>query len=61
VAIRTEGNEVFILVGSTRFPRDDVVNFHVDVSTSGDGAPMARLDQDASSDFSRYCQAPIPA
>ncbi len=59
VAIRAEGNEVFILVGSTRSPRDDVVNFHIDISTSGDGAAVAGLDKDATAEFSGYWRAPI--
>lgn len=60
MTIRAEGNEIFIFVRSTRSPRDDVVNIHVDMPTSRDSAPVAGLDQDASPDFSRYWRTPIP-
>jgi hypothetical protein len=60
MTIRTEGNKVFVFVQSTRFPRDDVVDFHIEMPTSGDGASVTGLDKDAPTDFSRYWRAPIP-
>jgi hypothetical protein len=61
MTIRTKGNQVFIVVRSTLVPRDDVVNFNIDVATGGDGATMSSLDKDTSADFSWYGRAPIPA
>jgi hypothetical protein len=60
MTIRTESNKVFIFMRSTRFPRNDVVEFHIDMPTGRDGAFVASLDEDAPTDFSRYWRAPLP-
>ncbi|MDR3424128.1 MAG: hypothetical protein P4M13_03490 [Alphaproteobacteria bacterium] len=60
VAIRAEGDEVIVLVRLTLRPRDNVMNIDFDVSTGGDGASVAGLDQDAPSDVSRYWRARLP-
>jgi hypothetical protein len=60
MAVRTEGDEIVILMRLTLRPRDDVMNINFDVSASRDGTSMARLDQNAPSDVSRYWRAPIP-
>lgn len=44
VTIRTEGNKVFILVFAADRPGGDVVEFHMDMATSGDGTPVTSLD-----------------
>jgi len=59
VAVRTESDEVVILVRLTLRPRDNVMNIDLDVSTSGDRAPMPRLDEDAAADVSRYWRTTI--
>ena len=59
VAVRTESDEVVILVRLTLRPRDNVVDVHLDVSTGGSGASVSGLDQDAASDVSRYWRAPV--
>jgi hypothetical protein len=40
-------------------PRHNVMDVDFDVSTSGDGAPMAGLDKDAAADFSRHRRSAI--
>jgi hypothetical protein len=47
VAIRTEGDEVVVLVRLTLRPRNNVMNIDLDVSTGGDSAAVTRLNQDA--------------
>ena len=60
VAIRTESDEVVILMRLTLRPRDNMMNFNFDVSTSWNSAAVASLDEDTPTDFSRYWRAPIP-
>jgi hypothetical protein len=47
VAVRAEGNKVFVIVRSNLFPRDDVVNVYFDLATSGDGAAVPSFDENA--------------
>jgi hypothetical protein len=54
MAVRTESDEVVILVRLTLCPWDNVVNIDLNVSTSGDRAPMPRLDEDAAAEVGRY-------
>lgn len=54
VTIRTESNEVVILMTLTVRPRDNVMDIDIDVSASGDGTTVSGLDEDSPSDFSRY-------
>ena len=60
MAIRAECDEVVVLVRLTLRPRDNVMNIDFDVSTGGDGAPVASFDQDAPADVSRYWRARLP-
>lgn len=53
VTIGAECDEVVILVRLTLRPRDNVMNIDLDVSASGDGAPMSRFDQNTAADISR--------
>ena len=59
VAVRADGDEVVILVSLTLRPRDNVMNISLNVSASGDGAPMPGLDEDATADVSRYWRTSI--
>jgi hypothetical protein len=54
VAISTKGDEIVISMRLTIRPRDNVMDFNFDVSTSGDSAPMASFDKNAPFDFGRY-------
>ncbi len=54
VAVRTESDEVVILMRLTLRPRDNVMNIDLDVSAAGDSATMARLHEDATANVSRY-------
>lgn len=40
VAIRTEADEIVVIVRLTLRPRDNVMNVDLDVTTSGDSASM---------------------
>ena len=60
MTIRAKGDEVIILMRLRLRPRDNVMNIDFDVSTSGDSATVAGLNQDAAPDFSRYWRAPVP-
>lgn len=53
VAVRTEGDEIVVLMRFTLRPRDNVMNIDIDVSASGDGAAMASLDEDSAAQISR--------
>jgi hypothetical protein len=53
VTIGAECDEVVILVRLTLGPRDNVMNVDLDVSASGDGAPVSRFDQNSAADISR--------
>ena len=57
VAIRTEADEVFVLVRLTLRPRDNVMNIDLDVTTGGDGAAVSSLNKDAAPNFRRYWRA----
>ncbi len=59
MAIRAESDEVVIFVRLTLRPRDNVMNVDLDVSASGDRAPMPSLDEDAAADVSRYWRTTI--
>lgn len=59
VTIRTESDEIVILMRLTVRPRDNVMDIDIDVSASGDGTTVSGLDEDSSSDFSRYWRATI--
>ena len=61
MTIRTESDEVVILMRLTLRPWDNMMNFNFDVSTSGNSAAVTGLDKDAPADFSRYWRTPIPA
>lgn len=54
VTVRTESDEIVILMRLTLRPRDNVMNINLDVSASGDSTSMARFNENSSSDFSRY-------
>jgi hypothetical protein len=60
VVVRTEGDEIVVLVRLTLRPRDNMMNIDLDVSASRDSASVTGLDQDATSDFSRYYRTPVP-
>jgi hypothetical protein len=53
VAIRAEGDEVVVLVSLTLRPRDNVMDIDLDISTGGDRAAMAGLNQDHSAEIGR--------
>ena len=59
VAITTKSDEIVVIVSLTLRPRDNVMNVSFNVTTSGDGAPMAGLDKDATFDVSRYWRANV--
>ena len=59
MAISTESDEIVISMRLTIRPRDNVVDFNFDVSTSGDSTSVASFDKDAPRDFSRYWR-PVP-
>jgi hypothetical protein len=44
VAIRAESNEVFVFVRLALGPRDDVMDFNLNVPTGRDGTSVPRLD-----------------
>lgn len=54
MAVRTEGNKIFIVVISTRCPRDDVMKVNLDMPTSWDGASMPSFDQNAALELGGY-------
>ena len=54
VAIRTEADEIVVIVRLTLRPRDNVMNVDLDVTASGDGASMPRLDENATPNISGY-------
>jgi len=47
VTIRAEGDQIFIIVGSTLLPRDDVMNVNFDLATGMNCTTVPRLDKDA--------------
>lgn len=53
VTIRTESDEVLVVVRFAIRPRDNVVKVDLDVSTGGNGASVPSLDKDTPADFSR--------
>ena len=55
VAVRTEGDEIVILMRFTVRPRDDVMNIDIDVAARGDGTAVASLDEDPAAQISRDC------
>ena len=59
MTIRAEGNEVVILMRLALRPRDNMMDISIEVPTSGDRAPMPSLNEDSSSDFSRYWRATV--
>ena len=59
MAIRTEGDEIVVIVRLTLRPRDNVMNIDFDVSAGGNGASMPRLDKDLSPDIRRYWTTPL--
>ena len=61
MTIRTESDEIVILMSLTLRPRDNVMDLSVDVSTSGDSAAMSGFNKNTSTDFSRYWRTRIPA
>jgi len=58
MAVGTEGDEIVVLVRLTLRPRDNVMNIDLNVSTGGDRAPVTSLDENPSTDFSRYWRSP---
>ena len=54
VTVRTKSDEIVVLVRLRLRPRDNVMNIDFDVSTSGDGAAVASLDENSASNLSRY-------
>lgn len=44
VAIRAEGNQIFIIVGSSLSPRHNVMNVNFDLATGWNGAPVSGFD-----------------
>lgn len=61
VTIRAKGDEVFIIVGATSFPRDDVVNFHFDVAATWDCASMPSFNKNAPLNLCGNSGTPIVA
>lgn len=59
VTIGAESDEIVILMRLTFRPRDNMMNIDLDISASGDGTPMARLDENASAQVGRYWRAPV--
>ena len=59
MTIRTKSDEVVILVSLRLRPRDNVMNVAFDISASGDSASVSSLDENSSSDFSRYWRASL--
>jgi hypothetical protein len=59
VAIRTESDEIVILVRLTLRPRDNMMDIGIDVSAGRDGASMPSLDENTSPDLSRYWRTDI--
>ena len=59
MAIRAEGDEIVVGVRLTFRPRDNVMDIDFDVSTDGDSAAVARLNQDSPAEFSRYWRTPV--
>jgi hypothetical protein len=57
VTVRTECDEVVVLMRFTLRPGDNVMNIDFDVTTRRDSTPVARLHENAASDFSRYWRA----
>ena len=60
MTIRTESEEIVVLMRLTLRPRDNVMNVDFDVSTGRDGAAMSGFDKNASTDVSRHWRTPIP-
>jgi hypothetical protein len=60
VTVRTESDEIVIVMRLTLRPRDNMMKIDLDISAGGDGASMTRLDQDAPSDPSRYWTTTLP-
>jgi hypothetical protein len=54
MTIRTESDEVVILMRLTLRPRDNVVDVNLDISASGDCTAVSSLDEHATADVSRY-------
>ena len=52
VAVRTESDEIVILMSFAIRPRDNVMDINLDVSAGGDGASVTSFDKDASSNVS---------
>lgn len=59
MAIGAESDQVVIFMRLRLRPGDNVMDVHVDISASGDGTSVSRLNQDAPSDLSRYWRASI--
>jgi hypothetical protein len=59
VAIGAECDEIIILVRLALRPRDNVMNINLDVSTGRDGASVPSLDENTSTDVSRYWRTVI--
>ena len=59
MAIRTEGDEIIILVRLTLRPRDNVMDIGIDVSASRNGTSMPSLNENTSPDVSRYWRTDI--
>lgn len=59
MTVRTKSDEIVILMRMTVRPRDNVMDIDLDVSASGDGASVSRLDEDAPSEFSGYWSPPF--
>jgi hypothetical protein len=60
MTIRAEGDEVLVLMCATSRPRDNVVDIHFDVPTSGDRASMAGFDENAPTESSRHWRTLVP-
>ncbi len=53
MAIRTESDEIFVLVRLRLRLRDNVMDVDLDVSTRGDGATVTSLDEDTPAEVGR--------
>jgi hypothetical protein len=59
VAIGAEGDEVVVVMRLTRGPGDNMVHVDLNVSAGRNCAAVASLDENASSEISRYWRTPV--
>jgi hypothetical protein len=59
VTIGAECNEVVVLVRLTIRPRDNVMNIDLDISACRDSTAVTGLDENTSTEFSRYWRSHV--